>query len=42
MTDLGIGHVTIQLETGEACGAEACGHEHHSASPLRGGLAHRH
>jgi len=42
MADLGIGHVTIQLETGEACGAEACGHEHHAASPLRGGVAHRH
>jgi hypothetical protein len=42
MTELGIGHVTIQLETGEACGAEQCGHEDHGVAPAAGAAPHRH
>lgn len=36
ITKLGIGHVTIQLETGEACDAEQCGHEVHGAPAVEG------
>jgi len=42
MTELGIGHVTIQLETGEACGAEQCGHEEHDVASVPGAAPHRH
>ncbi len=42
MTALGIGHVTIQLETGEACGAEQCGHEDHGLLAVPGTAPHRH
>jgi cobalt-zinc-cadmium efflux system protein len=42
MTALGIGHVTIQLETGEACGAEQCGHEDHGVLAVPGTAPHRH
>ena len=39
ITELGIGHVTIQLETGEACDAEQCGHEVHGAPAVAGAPA---
>lgn len=40
MADLGIRHVTIQLETGEACGAEACGDELHPLLAHHAGHGH--
>lgn len=42
MADLGIRHVTIQLETGEACGAEACGDEEHPLLAGHAGHGHGH
>jgi cobalt-zinc-cadmium efflux system protein len=35
MGSLEIRHVTIQLETGDACDAEWCGHEDHSPAPTQ-------
>lgn len=35
MSSLEIRHVTIQLETGDACDAEWCGHEDHASAPAQ-------
>lgn len=40
MTRFGIGHVTIQLETGGACGGELCGDVDPGNDPALAGLGH--
>lgn len=39
MREMGIGHVTIQLETGDPCDAEQCGHEDHPLAAHRAAWA---